>query len=1017
MNSPNRITRYLVKAVAAGSLVIAAALPAAIATTAGAATAPVLSAVSLSSTGSAVAPANETSSFTLVTTLGSTTATLETTYAGSTATPVASTGYTITDAAGSELTGGTDTFTSAASGTISHTGVSITLGTTPAASGTDVVTLAETLTPFTALTSSSVTGAFSGTGTSGTSTITLTSNTTSVALVAGDTISGTGITAGTTTGAATVTTAGTAVTLSQPLTANATGTYVVTLAPAALPAFGAGGLPSPGETIYVSGTGFAANGGNVTITSSNPDLSFTGVTEVSSILAKATLTTTAATTSGYASITLTDANGVSLPLANALLVNPDPTISSVSPTSLANGQTATVTVTGTGIDASGDVLTFTNIADGTTLTGGTFGLVTSTSNTASALITATNSVTHAAASTGTYAVTLTNFDGGSVTTGAVFSVTAAGITNVSPSELAPSVSTNVTVTGAGFEPNTAANTLVFTCANGATAAASNVVVVSPTTITASVLTGTATGLCTVTVNNPSVSLGGNGAVFTAVGGLGVNTPATTAATITAATLTPNTPIVPGSTVTTPVTLSLVGTGFGSTSTVAFVYGASNTIDGGVTGACTSATTGTTMTCSVSVGTGAVAGIHGVEVLTGGAASNVFANALTVSGPTITSASPSTVAMDATVGTVITLTGTGLNSTATLFSSGNLQGTFAVTSPTTATFALTSTPTAIGTSLLTITEYVASGVQVKSAPFALSVTAAPTIASLQNTLVTTLSASVGAGAVNVPVLITGTGFETGATIGSFVSPYGVADAGVTATVKSINTGGTQIVALVSIKAGDANISDGYTITNPDGGFAKVAGFSTGALFINTGPTITAVSPATVLQNTTTAFTITGTGFVRSSVQPSANGTCGIATVTGTTSIAVTCTFSAATATAASLVVTNADGGSATSATVLAATTTTTTPPPVTAKKVPFTKGTHGVAVVGRTSSLVLLGGNFYGQPRITSNEAGTRAVVSKDSGNSITIRITVGARSVAGWHTLTITLADGKSCKDNYKVIR
>jgi len=48
-----------------------------------------------------------------------------------------------------------------------------------------------------------------------------------------------------------------------------------------------------------------------------------------------------------------------------------------------------------------------------------------------------------------------------------------------------------------------------------------------------------------------------------------------------------------------------------------------------------------------------------------------------------------------------------------------------------------------------------------------------------------------------------------------------------------------------------------------------------------------------------------------------------------------------------------------------------------------------------------GHRFYGKPTITSNEAGTRAVVTHDSGKLLTVRVTVRAGSRKGKHTFTI----------------
>ena len=1003
----------MVKAVSAGALLFAAALPAAVATSAGAATAPSLSNVSTGTGGTAITPTT-VGTFQITTTAGGTTGLLQSVGAGTSATLTAGTSYTITDAAAhmTGTAGQSVTYVASATPglTINTTGFNITVPNTSTA-GTDPVTITTTI-GATAVTATG-TGTFTLAGTIGTAATTLSAvGVSATATVpAGSIVAGAGIPTGDyiVSGTSAVTTAGVAETLAEAPTTGFVSGEAVTISTPGTPTFGAGGLPN-GETIYVQGTGFAADGGNASITSSNPDLVFTSVTEVNSTLLTATMSTKAATTTGYASITLTDNNGTSAALPNAVLVTAAPVVTAISPTSVANGQAVTVSISGSGFDTAGDTVSFTNTTDGTSLKVGT---VTSTATTASVLVTAVNGYNNALpASVGTYTLTFTNQDGGTVTTAPIFSVTAAGISNVSPSDIPVSKATSVTISGAGFQPNA---TVSFACAGGATGVASNTVVVSPSTITTTVTTGASTGLCNVSVQNPSTSLGGNGALFTATGGLGIGVAATTAATITGATVTPSTPIVVGSTATTPVTMTLTGTGFGSSSTVQFVYGSTNTVDANVTGTCTAATSGTTMTCAISVASGSYAGVHGVQVITGGVASNTFANALTVAGPVITAASPSTVALTASVGTVINLTGTGFNSTAVATSHTLLTGTFAVTSPTTATYALTTTPSATGTASIAIQETVASGVVVNSQPFTLSVTASPTVAtsyiasSTANPLPT--SAYVGAGAVGVPVVITGTGFQTGASIGSFVNAYGVADAGVTATVKSVNTGGTAITALVTIAAGDANLSDGYTITNPDGGFVKVPGFGAASLIINAGPTIATVTPATVTANSTDAFTITGTGFVGSSVSPTANGTCGPTTVVSSTTLTVSCTFSAATATAVSLVVKNADGGQATSAVVMAA--ASVTPPPVKPGVNLHTTGAHGYAVVGRTVVITITGGGFYGQPKLTSTAAGVNAVVVKDNGKMLTVRVTVRAGAARGWHTFTIRLANGKMAKVNY----
>ena len=83
--------------------------------------------------------------------------------------------------------------------------------------------------------------------------------------------------------------------------------------------------------------------------------------------------------------------------------------------------------------------------------------------------------------------------------------------------------------------------------------------------------------------------------------------------------------------------------------------------------------------------------------------------------------------------------------------------------------------------------------------------------------------------------------------------------------------------------------------------------------------------------------------------------------------------------------------------------------------PHAAWVHGRAVAGQTVTITIGGSGFYGQPRITSNEVGTRAVVTHDTGKLLTVRVTVRAGSRTGWHTFTIRLANGKSCKANYLV--
>ncbi|MHB2028755.1 MAG: fibronectin type III domain-containing protein, partial [Acidimicrobiales bacterium] len=126
-------------------------------------------------------------------------------------------------------------------------------------------------------------------------------------------------------------------------------------------------------------------------------------------------------------------------------------------------------------------------------------------------------------------------------------------------------------------------------------------------------------------------------------------------------------------------------------------------------------------------------------------------------------------------------------------------------------------------------------------------------------------------------------------------------------------------------------------------------------------------------------------------------------------ATTCTLRGlkpATTYSVSVIAINAVGSS------VAATSTATTSATVLG---PFARGSRGFALVGRTVTITIVGGRFYGQPIITSTEVGTRVGVVRDTGVLLTIRVTTAPRRPTGERTFTLRFADGKTCKVNYAV--
>ena len=783
--------------------------------------------------------------------------------------------------------------------------------------------------------------------------------------------------------------------------------------------FGAGAL----GTVEVVGT-FAGDGGTASITTNAPGVTFSGEVDSNGSDVTGDFASTSATPPGAYSVTVTDDDG-SATLPDAFTVDPTPVVNEVNPASLSVGNSPTsITVTGTGFTTVGGLgvpkVKLTSTVNGTTLT--VAAPVTSTTGTTiTVLVTPTNSVTGNPATAGSYDVTVVNADGGAVTSGPLFSVTAYGIEDVSPSALPTNTSTSaallstVTISGVGFEVG-ATVTLSGTVCTGVGTGDDDITLVSATVTSATSITALLSepvgasnaAECDFTVDNDQS--GGNGATSTVNGALGIGEASVVAPTIVSSSAT--TPLVVGAA---PTTVTFTGSGFSEFDTAAFAFpGTSPQASTLVTLQDAVGNSGISIAFTVTAADGSGAaypqsGPYGVSI----EGSNTLAAGLTVAGPAISSQTPSGIAVEAVYGTVIDLSGTGFTDT----TSGDvtpgatgLGGVVSYTSSTSMTLVVTTSPVASSVAdpaTVTLTQAVSSGVFVDSPPFALSVDAPPDVTGAV-TYATAPVNDVGAGATSEEVFIHGTGFAPGVKVGDFVSGSGTPDPDVSATVESVNEAGTQIAADIAIVAGDTNFADGYTVTNTDGGIDAVPA-SSFPLVIGPGPTISDVLPAPVMPSSTNAITITGTNFeAGAKVTPTFNGTCGIATVTSSSTLSVSCTFGAASPTkTSSLVVTNPDGGSAVSAAVLPVS-------PSTVRPRFYISRVAGTAVAGRWATLTIVGSGFTGRPTIVSSAHGSRIAVVTTTLSRITIRIWTEP-DVSGVRTLTIELSNGLTARKNYLV--
>ena len=205
-------------------------------------------------------------------------------------------------------------------------------------------------------------------------------------------------------------------------------------------------------TIYLTGKYFAYDNGPVSITTTAPGVTITSAAETSTTRANASFATTSATLPGYYAVTITDDNG-SVTLANGLGIFSGPTITSVSPSSLApavSGQT--VQIAGTGFSGTEKVVIVDALGDYVTSgigAGQTANVVSSTLLTVVPANTATSPA-------GTYNVTVIDSNSVASNTGSIV-VGGLSITGVTPSNglIIPAAGTStqpVTISGSGFEP-------------------------------------------------------------------------------------------------------------------------------------------------------------------------------------------------------------------------------------------------------------------------------------------------------------------------------------------------------------------------------------------------------------------------------------------------------------------------------------------------------------------------------------------------------------------------------------
>ena len=704
------------------------------------------------------------------------------------------------------------------------------------------------------------------------------------------------------------------------------------------------GQGASAQIVDVKGTGFV-NGSAVTI--SGTGVTVNSTTFVSASHLDVSFTVGSSATTGARTLTVTNPDGGIGSCAICFSINAKPSITPPpSPASLGQGATnVTVSLGGSG---------FVNgVAVGISGSGVTVGTVTVVDGTHMTVVlsVATN------AATGTRDITLTNADHGtSVCSGCLTIATGPTVTSGSPAAGSNNGSVTVTITGTGF-------------VDGATAAlqrsgqddivGTNVQFVNATTLKADFdLTLAAPGSWDISVTNPDFGTGVCSGCFSIA-----------ASAPTVASATPSSLGLGASN----VDVVLAGTHFAN--------GAIVSVSGsGVTVGTVTVDSDTSITVVLSVSPAAATGSRDITVSNTDGQSGTCTGCLSlVVGPTVTSVSPATAGQGAT-GRAITITGTGFAAGAAVSFSGTgiTVGAVTVNSSTSISTTVDIDPGA-ATGLRDVT--VTNTNHGAGTCTCFTITVAPAASSAA-------PADAGQGAVGRQVVITGTGFQSGATA-SF------SGSGITVTSHS-TTGSTTLTLTIDVTSGATTGKRSITVVNLDGGTSTC----TDCFTIDVGPSVTDASPANGGQGATGhAVTINGSDFVDTPTVSFSGSGIAVTDVSftddATLDITIDIGSSAATG-ARDITITNADGGRVTCVACF----TVNAGPAATS----FTPAQRGQGLSGQ--DIDVAGSGFTGGTTVAFSGTGiTVNSVTHTSSTAMTVNVDVAGGAPLGARTATLQNAD------------
>ncbi|MCI0342028.1 MAG: IPT/TIG domain-containing protein [Planctomycetales bacterium] len=326
-------------------------------------------------------------------------------------------------------------------------------------------------------------------------------------------------------------------------------------------------------------------------------------------------------------------------------------------------------------------------------------------------------------------------------------------------------------------------------------------------------------------------------------------------------------------------------------------------------------------------------------------------------PTLSSIAP--VSGPTTGGTTITLTGSNFQGGATVAVGGAAATSVVIVSGTSAT-AVTPAGSA-GPANVTLTNPDGQAATLANGfTYVLVTPPAPTL--------TAVSPTSGPIAGGQTVTLTGTGFQTGASVTFGGTPA--------TSVTVLSASSLTCVSPATGTPGAVNV----TITNPD---TQSATLTNGYTYVAPAPTLTAISPTSGPTAGGTAVTLTGTGFLSGATVTI--GGAAATTVTVVSATTITATSPAGTAGPANVVVTNVDSQSATLAGGF-----TYVAPPALSSITPTSGSSLGGTVVTLSGSSFQAGATvLFGSSLATSvTVTGTTTITCTTPGGTGTVSVTV-----------------------------